>query len=256
MSRVGGCRVPWWRYHAPWTARCDLVTGPHTGWTTLACLRADEEPISLSGRRTTASANGDSTNCRRSSADSVLQCGNRIRSDTLQPVGHSVLTDAREAAGLSKTALAARAHTSRSTLSAYEHGRVSPTLATAERILAATGHRLRPIPIVTWHEVGVGRGRTAWIPDRLPDLPATEALRTLTLPLDLEWSRPGRTVRLSDRGDRARAYEMVLREGTPAEIESIVDGVLLVDVWDQIVLPRAIRPAWQVLIDEVVAYDG
>ena len=169
---------------------------------------------------------------------------------------HTVLTVAREAAGLSKTGLAARAHTSRSTLSAYEHGRVSPTLATADRILAATGHHLRPIPIVKWHEVGVRRGRTAWIPDRLPNLPATEALRTLILPLGLEWSRPGRTVRLADRRERARAYETVLREGTPAEIESLVDGALLVDAWDQIVLPRAIRPAWQTLIDEVVGSDG
>jgi transcriptional regulator with XRE-family HTH domain len=173
-----------------------------------------------------------------------------------QLVKHTVLTDAREAAGLSKTALAARAHTSRSTLSAYEHGRVSPTLATVDRILAATGHHLKSAPIVKWREVGVGRGRTAWVPDRLPDLPANEALRTLILPLGLEWSRPGRTVRLSDRRDRARAYETVLREGTPAEIESIVDGALLVDVWDQIVLPRAIRPAWQTLIDQVVDFDG
>ena len=133
---------------------------------------------------------------------------------------------------------------------------MSPTLATAECILAATGHRLRPAPIVKWREIGVGRGRTAWVPDRLPELPANEALRTLILPLGLEWSRPGRTVRLSDRGDRARAYEMVLREGTPVEIESIVDGALLVDVWDQIVLPRGICPGWQALIDQVVGFDG
>jgi hypothetical protein len=49
---------------------------------------------------------------------------------------------------------------------------------------------------------------------------------------------------------------MVLREGTPVEIESIVDGALLVDVWDQIVLPRGICPGWQALIDQVVGFDG
>ena len=168
----------------------------------------------------------------------------------------TVLTEAREAAGLSKAALAARAHTSRSTLSAYEHGRVSPTLATVERILAAAGYRLTPSPILSWQEADVGRGRTAWVPDRLPDLPAGEALRTLAMPLHLDWSRPQRSVRLSDRRERARAYEVVLREGAPADIESIVYGALLIDVWDEIVLPRAIRSEWQPLIDQVLGSDG
>ena len=62
----------------------------------------------------------------------------------------ALLSDAREAAGLSKTDLAARARTSRSTLSAYEHGRVSPTLDTAERILAAAGCRLAVEPVLRW----------------------------------------------------------------------------------------------------------
>lgn len=167
-----------------------------------------------------------------------------------------MLTEAREAAGLSKAALAARAHTSRSTLSAYEHGRVSPTLATVERILAAAGHRLTPSPILSWHETAVGRGRSAWVPDRLPDLPAREALRTLAMPLHLDWSRPRRSVRLGDRRERARAYEVVLREGVPADIESIVDGALLVDIWDEIVIPRAVRSEWQPLIDQVLGSDG
>ncbi|MGE5857416.1 MAG: helix-turn-helix domain-containing protein, partial [Solirubrobacterales bacterium] len=171
-------------------------------------------------------------------------------------VERTVLTEAREAAGLSKAALAARAHTSRSTLSAYEHGRISPTLDTVERILAAAGHRLTSTRVLRWHEVAVGRGRTASVPDRLPDLPTPEALRTFALPLHLDWSRPGRTVRLADRRERARVYEVVLREGTPADIESIVDGALLVDLWDELVLPRGVRSAWQPLIDQVVGSDG
>ncbi|MEQ8716931.1 MAG: helix-turn-helix transcriptional regulator [Acidimicrobiales bacterium] len=168
----------------------------------------------------------------------------------------TVLTEARETAGLSKTDLAERAHTSRSTLSAYEHGRVSPTLETVERLLLATGRRLTSSPVLHWEEVGVGRGRTAAIPDRLPDLTPHEGLRTLTMPLHLDWSRPGRSVRLSDRRERARAYEVVLREGTPGDIESIVDGALLVDLWDELVLPRGLRAAWQPLVDEVVDTDG
>jgi len=32
---------------------------------------------------------------------------------------------------------------------------------------------------------------------------------------------------------RLRAYELVLRDGAPADIESIVDGVLLCDAWPE-----------------------
>lgn len=168
----------------------------------------------------------------------------------------TLLTAAREAAGLSKTDLAERARTSRPTLSAYEHGRVSPTLETVERILAATGHRLATSPVLTWHEVVVGRGRTASVPDQLPDLPVREAIRTLDLPLHLDWSHPGQVVDLANRTQRARAYEVVLREGRPVDIESIIDGALLVDLWDELVLPKTLRAAWQPILAAARAADG
>ena len=168
----------------------------------------------------------------------------------------TLLSEVREAAGLSKADLAERAGTSRPTLSAYEHGRVSPTLETLARILAAAGYRLTATPVLTWREVGVGHGRAAAVPDRLPDLPADQAVRQLELPLHIEWSRPERTVDLADRRERARVYEMVLREGRPSDIESIVDGALLVDQWDELVLPRRLRAAWQPVIDTVRGTDG
>lgn len=167
----------------------------------------------------------------------------------------TLLSAARESAGLSKTDLAERARTSRPTLSAYEHGRVSPTLDTAERILAAAGHRLTAMPVLDWQEVEIGGGRTAAVPDHLPDLPVREALRRLEMPLHLDWSRPGRVADLADRRQRARAYEAVLREGRPVDIESIVDGALLVDLWTDLVLPRRIRTAWQPVIDGAVGRD-
>jgi transcriptional regulator with XRE-family HTH domain len=166
-------------------------------------------------------------------------------------VSSSLLAAVRDHAGLSQADLAARAGTSRPTLSAYEHGRISPTLDTFVRILGAAGQRLDTVPVIRWREVDVGRGRTAAIPDRLPDLRASEALRRVELPLHLEWSRSVRTVDLSDRQQRARVYELVLREGRPADIESMVDGALLVDQWNDLVLPRRIRAEWQPLIDEL-----
>lgn len=52
------------------------------------------------------------------------------------------LRDARERAGLTQRALAARAGTSQATLSAYESGRKQPSVATLARLLAAAGSRL------------------------------------------------------------------------------------------------------------------
>jgi transcriptional regulator with XRE-family HTH domain len=52
------------------------------------------------------------------------------------------LRQAREAAGLSQSALAARARTSQATVSAYESGRKQPSVETLSRLLAATGQRL------------------------------------------------------------------------------------------------------------------
>jgi transcriptional regulator with XRE-family HTH domain len=167
-----------------------------------------------------------------------------------------LLGDARRGAGLSITQLAERARTSRPTLSAYEHGRVSPTLETLERILAAAGYQMRVEPIVGWRTVDVGRGRIAAVPDHLPRLDPDAALRTVELPIHLEWSRRARTVDLADRHRRARAYEVVLREGQPADILAVVDGVLLADVWDDLVVPRPIRVAWQPLIDDARGTRG
>jgi hypothetical protein len=43
-------------------------------------------------------------------------------------------------------------------------------------------------------------------------------------------------------------YEIVLQEGTPADILAYVDGALLVDLWEDLVLPRAVRSAWAPLV--------
>lgn len=47
-------------------------------------------------------------------------------------------------------------------------------------------------------------------------------------------------------------YEIVLREGGPADVLTYIDGVLLIDLWDQLVLPRDIRAAWAPAVDSAV----
>ncbi len=156
-----------------------------------------------------------------------------------------LIESARLEAGLSGAELARRAHTSRPTLAAYEHGVKSPTLETATRLLAAAGFRLDAVPVPSFEVVVDGRGRPFAVPDRLPRLPIRQALARVRLPVHLNWSDPDRTYDLTDRRQRHRLYEIVLREGTAEDILAYVDGALLVDAWPELVLPAPIRRAWE-----------
>lgn len=168
-------------------------------------------------------------------------------------VRSDLLVWARRAAQLSQDELARRAHTSRPTLSAYEHGRKSPTLDTAARLLREAGFELDIRPLVRFTEYVTPRGRTVTVPSALPRLTVQQALATVVLPLHLNWSTPGRRFDLADRSQRARVYEIVMREGGPDDILTYVDGALLVDLWDDLVLPRDLRTAWDPLIHAAVS---
>jgi transcriptional regulator with XRE-family HTH domain len=167
-------------------------------------------------------------------------------------VSVALLERVRHEAGLSQEELAARAGTSRTTLSAYERGRKSPTLATVERLLDSAGFELTVQPHVTFSQVPMRRGRPVFVADRLWRLPIKQAFADVTLPLTLAWSRPGTAYALRDRRQRARCYEVVLREGLPADILGFVDGAMLVDLWVDLVLPRELRNAWQPTITRAV----
>lgn len=121
------------------------------------------------------------------------------------------------------------------------------------RLLKTAGYELTAQPHVTFTEHPLRRGRPIFVADRLWRLPINEAFAGVTLPLGVNWSRPGHVFRLSDRRQRARCYETVLREGTPADILRFIDGALLVDHWPDLVIPRDAREAWQSVIDEAVA---
>ncbi len=164
----------------------------------------------------------------------------------------SLLERVRHEAGLSQEEFAARAGTSRPTISAYEHGRKSPTLATASRLLDTVGYELVAEPRITFTEVPLRHGRPIFVSDRLWRLPVAHAFATVSLPLGLNWSRPGAEFRLRDRRERARCYEVVLREGAPSDLARFIDGALLVDLWDELVVPRDVRAAWEPTIDRAL----
>ncbi|MGV8846077.1 helix-turn-helix domain-containing protein [Tessaracoccus sp.] len=63
-----------------------------------------------------------------------------------QPPLNEQIRSARTSAGLSVSEVARRARTSRAAVHAYETGEVSPSLETAQRVLAASGCTLTVQP--------------------------------------------------------------------------------------------------------------
>ena len=100
------------------------------------------------------------------------------------------LKAARRRAGLTQTALAARAGTSQATVSAYESGRKTPSVETFSRLLRAAGSRLsvepatRPVVVPSAaQQAAVSRGLrdVLALAEALPSRPARE-LRFPRLP--------------------------------------------------------------------------
>lgn len=112
-------------------------------------------------------------------------------------------------------------------------------------ILSIRGFRLR-IGFVTLSgtsELGP-YSRPVELPDDV-DAPAViKASGRIQLPLHVRWSGPPKTYDLDDRRDRSRVYEQVLREGTAEDIRFFIDVDQLLDLWDDLVLPRFVRRAW------------
>ena len=164
-------------------------------------------------------------------------------------MARNLIEEARIGAGLTQQEMADMGGTSRTTLSAYEHGRKSPNLDTAERLLAVAGYELTLQHRIKFSEVKMPRGRRIHVPNRLWQLNPVDAFRTVQLPLSINWSNPGKEFDLSIRRQRARLYEIVIREGMPKDILKFIDGSLLIDLWQEIVLPQVIRTHWEVTID-------
>jgi len=164
----------------------------------------------------------------------------------------SLLSEARRVSGLTQAEVARLAGTSRPNVSAFEHGRRSPTLDTLERLLAANGQRLVAISVLNFEQHVDRRGKPFFVPNQLPQLSPVAALARVTLPKRVSWSGPQGTWDLADRSQRLLAYQLLLAEGDPVDISTFVDGTLLIDVWSEMFLPDEIRTAWQPLVDQVL----
>jgi hypothetical protein len=76
------------------------------------------------------------------------------------------------------------------------------------------------------------------------DSSTPKASGLVRLPVHVRWSGAPKTYDLDLRQDRARVYEQVLREGTTDDVLFYVDVDQLIDLWDDLVLPRSVRQAW------------
>jgi len=155
----------------------------------------------------------------------------------------------RSAAGLTQSDLAGRSGIARPNVAAYEAGRREPKWSTAQRLLAAVDVALVVDEPLEWRWTATRRPYA--VASRLWRLEPREALRQIDLAPHLWWSGAPKTVDLSIRAGRLRAYEIVLREGTPDDIVGIVDAVLLCEAWPDLVLPAAARSEWERTIDEL-----
>ena len=82
------------------------------------------------------------------------------------------------------------------------------------------------------------------VPDDLDVADVEKVTGVVELPLHIRWSGPARRYDLADRQQRARVYEQVLREGNEDDVRRFISVDDLVDLWDELVLPRNVRRAW------------
>ena len=91
------------------------------------------------------------------------------------------------------------------------------------------------------------------IPDDVHDPRVPKARGVVRLPQRVNWSEADPIYDLDDRRQRALAYEQVLAEGTAEDVRRFIDVDELIEVWDELVLPRAVSRAW---IDWVAEHRG
>lgn len=86
--------------------------------------------------------------------------------------------------------------------------------------------------------------RPVAVPDDLDHPAVPKAHGPVELPFHIRWSGQPITYDLTDRADRARVYEQVLREGTENDVRYYIDADQLLELWDELVLPPPVRRAW------------
>lgn len=176
----------------------------------------------------------------------ACQCGGGIllTGDNRCVERPTIIELTRRGARLTQAELAARAGTTQSAVSMYERRRKVPMLDVAERLMWAAGADLGMVTTVVWEVDFLPGLEEFWYPNRLWRVEVPGCFDTVRMP-DLVGGTEREEWDLRDRTDRRRLYENLMVEGTQHMMMRWVDGALLVDVWDELVLPEKIRAAWE-----------
>jgi hypothetical protein len=126
----------------------------------------------------------------------------------------------------------------RSLLKWRGHGEVAGSVHVAPvepppLVLAPVSHLYQRRPVLVASDLQMLRG---------------PASGTVMLPLSLHWSGDddAAVFDLSDPRQRPALYTTVLREaGEPGDLQTWLNADLLVDLWPRLVLPTAVRAAWE-----------
>jgi hypothetical protein len=93
------------------------------------------------------------------------------------------------------------------------------------------------------------------VPYQTPD--SLDALRGpasghLEVPITVHWG-PRREFDLDDPGQRRAVYRAIVREGTPADQEALLNPARLRALWPELVLPRRCQKLWEERFPELAA---
>lgn len=72
------------------------------------------------------------------------------------------------------------------------------------------------------------------------------------LPITVHWG-PRRVFDLDDPGLRLSAYQAIVREGTPADQEALLNAGLLREVWAELILPERCKRLWETRFPDLAA---
>lgn len=149
---------------------------------------------------------------------------------------------------MTQETLARQAGTSQSTLSAYERGTKTPSLAVAERILYALGYCLDIRDVVTFHSVVINDdGWTIHVPDRLWRVDPPHCFTKVYV--------KNRAYGLANPRERTEAYVQLLEHCGQEMIFTHVDAALLVAAWPTVSrrLREPVRQAWEPLVRDATS---
>ena len=86
--------------------------------------------------------------------------------------------------------------------------------------------------------------RPVSIPDDIADTSVDKAHGRVELPLHVRWSGASKVYDLGRRRDRRRVYEQILSEGNEDDVRRFIDLDQLLELWEELALPRRVRRAW------------